>query len=174
VRGLLAALLTFLLYMGVQSALFHTVAVVRRLRVMLWLWLLGGVAYAGLFRAFPDDAGWLPAALTAPADWVTWANGAFLYWCLFAGYYQFVNMADNSVGVRSLIELARAREGALSLAELRAYYPYDAMLGRRLDRLVAAGFLRRDGERFRCLPKGRRAARLMATLKALMRLGPGG
>ena len=49
-----------------------------------------------------------------------------------------------------------------------------AMLGRRLERLVEAGFLERADDRYRCAPKGAAAARTMGTLKAFLRLGPGG
>ena len=139
------------------------------------LWALGIAGYALAWTALPDDAAWLPPALAACSDPVSWLNGLFLYWALFAGYYQFVNMADNSVGVRSLIELDRAGREALTLRDLESRYPYTSMLGHRLERMVAAGFLRRmeDG-RYRCTPKAELTGRVFARLKDVLALGPGG
>lgn len=173
-RGLLAGLVTFLVFLGAQCLLYHLVTIRRKLYVMLWLWAGAYLIYAPLFRLLPDDAAWLPGPLAAPAGAVMWVNGALVHWFLFAGYYQFFNMADNSVGVRSLIELHRGPAHGLSLADLRKYYDFDRMLGRRLDRLVAAGYLGRDGDRRRCTPRGLAAARLMRALKRLLNLGPGG
>ncbi|HWN16431.1 MAG TPA: hypothetical protein VNU02_21365 [Candidatus Dormibacteraeota bacterium] len=174
VRGLVAAALTFAIYLGAQATLFHAVRIRRKLSVMLALWVVGGAVYAGFFALLPDDAAYLPRPLVAPSDAVTWSSGLFVYWSLFSGYYQFFNMADNSVGVRSLIELTRGPEGGMTLVELKRVYPYDAMLGRRLERLVEAGFLERAGGRYRCAPKGAAAARTVGALKAFLRLGPGG
>jgi hypothetical protein len=175
VRGILAAVLTTSAYVLVQASWFHLVRVRRKLGVMLLLWALGVAAYALVWAALPDDAAWLPPPLAAASDPVSWLNGLFLYWALFAGYYQFVNMADNSVGVRSLIELERSGVGELTLAGLETRYPQGPMLGHRLDRLVAGGFLVRDADgRYRCTPRAVRAARIFVPLKALLRLGPGG
>jgi hypothetical protein len=174
VRGLLAAGLAFLAFLGAQVLVYHFARIRRRLYVMLWLWLAGLPVYGALVRLLPADQAWLPASLAAPSDAVVWGNGLVVYWFLFAAYYQLFNMADNSVGVRCLIELDRVPDGGLSLAELDAHYPSDQMLGRRLERLVAAGYLRRDGPAFQVTGRGRAAARLMAGLKALLHLGPGG
>ncbi len=173
-RGLVAGLGAFVVFLAAQCLLYHLVTVRRKLYVMLWLWAGAYLVYVPLFRALPDDAAWLPDLLAAPGDAVTWVSGALVHWFLFAGYYQFFNMADNSVGVRSLIELARGPAHGLALADLRTHYDFDRMLGRRLERLVAAGYLRKDGARYRSTDRGRRAARLMRALKGLLNLGPGG
>ena len=174
-RGILAAVLVMSGYVIVQALSFHFVAVRRKLSAMLLLWALGIAGYALIWAALPDDAAWLSPLLAAASDPVNWLNGLFLYWALFAGYYQFVNMADNSVGVRSLIELDRSGARELNLAGLEKLYPQAPMLGHRLDRLVAGGFLTRDaGGRYRCTAKGKVTGRIFARLKALLALGPGG
>ncbi|OGK81126.1 MAG: hypothetical protein A2X52_10805 [Candidatus Rokubacteria bacterium GWC2_70_16] len=173
-RGLLAAALTFLVFLGIQLAVFHFVAVRRKLYVMLWLWLGGYLAYATVFRLLPGDEAWLAPLLSAPTHAVIWVNGAVVYWFLFAGYYQLFNMADNSVGVRSLIELSRGPSRGMTLEDLKQHYSFDLMLGRRMERLVTAGYLERDGARYRCTGKGLVAARLLGRLKRLLNLGPGG
>jgi hypothetical protein len=174
-RGILAAVLAMTLYVVVQALWFHVVRVRRKLSVMVLLWAGGIVAYALAWAALPGDAAWLPPLLAAASDPINWLNGLFLYWGLFAGYYQFVNMADNSVGVRSLIELDRSGARELTLAGLEKPYPQAPMLGHRLNRLVAGGFLTCDPDgRYRCTPKGRVTGRTFARLKALLALGPGG
>jgi hypothetical protein len=173
-RGLLAAVLSFAVFFAAHAALYHTRVIRRKLWVMLWFWAAGGLLYAAIFRVLPADADYLPPLLAAPGDAVTWLNGAFAYWCLFVFYYQVFNMADNSVGVRCLIELSRASREGLTLEELREPYPFDTMVGRRLERLVDAGYLEHEGKLYRCTPKGRVAATLMRRLKGLLNLGPGG
>lgn len=173
-RGLMAAVLAFTVFFATHSVLYRAVAIRRKLRVMLWLWAAGGVLYVTFFRILPADATYLPRILAAPGGPLTLVNGAFIYWCLFAAYYQFFNMADNSVGVRCLIELSRAPEQGLTLEELKGPYSFETMVGRRLDRLVEAGYLERDGKLYRCRPKGRMAAAVMTRLKAFLNLGPGG
>ena len=173
-RGLMAAVLAFTVFFAAHAVLYRLVAIRRKLWVMLWLWAAGGVLYLAFFQLLPADVTYLPAILAAPGGALTLLNGAFVYWCLFAAYYQFFNMADNSVGVRCLIELARAGEAGLTLEELKGPYSFETMVGRRLDRLVEAGYVERDGKLYCCLPKGRVAAALMTRLKAFLNLGPGG
>lgn len=174
-RGILGACLTMILYVVGQALLFHGIAIRRKLSVMVALWVGGLGLYGALYRVLPDDAAWLPGLLAADSDVVNLANGMFLYWCLFAGYYQFVNMADNSFGVRSLIELAGQASGGLTLDDFARRNPYGAMVDRRLARSVAAGFLvRGDDGRYHCRPKARCAAAVFGWLKRLLALGPGG
>lgn len=173
-RGLMAAVLSFTIFFAVHTALYHWVGIRRKLLVMLGLWMAGGALFVVFFRLMPADASYLPRLLSAPTDAVTLFNGAFVYWFLFAAYYQFFNMADNSVGVRCLIELSRAPAAGLTLEELRGSYSFETMVGRRLERLVEAGYLERDGKLYRCHTKGRVAAALMSRLKTFLNLGPGG
>jgi len=170
----MAAVLAFAVFLVEHAALYRALVIRRKLLVMLALWAANGAVYLAVYRLLPDDATYLPGVLVAPADVVTLLNGAFVYWCLFAVYYQFFNMADNSVSVRCLIELSRAPAAGLTLEELKRPYSFETMVGRRLARLVEAGYLERDGKHYRCTGKGRGAARLMRRLKAVLNLGPGG
>jgi len=170
----MAAVLSFTIFFAVHAALYHWVVIRRKLLVMLGLWAASGLLYLVCFRLMPADATYLPGLLAAPPDAVTLINGAFIYWFLFAAYYQFFNMADNSVGVRCLIELSRGPAAGLTLEELQGPYSFETMVGRRLERLVDAGYLERDGKLYRCRRKGRIAAALLSRLKAFLNLGPGG
>jgi hypothetical protein len=173
-RGLMAAVLSFAVFFVGHVVLYRCRVIRRKLLVMLWIWGAGGLFYVVFFRLLPPDASYLPPLLAAPTDAVTLLNGAFVYWCLFAAYYQFFNMADNSVGVRCLVELSRAPRMGLTLEELKGPYSFETMVGRRLERLVEAGYLERDNKYYRCTAKGRVAASVMSRLKAFLNLGPGG
>ena len=133
----MAAVLAFAVFLVEHAALYRALVIRRKLLVMLALWAANGAVYLAVYRLLPDDATYLPGVLVAPADVVTLLNGAFVYWCLFAVYYQFFNMADNSVSVRCLIELSRAPAAGLTLEELAAP-DMGQRLGRCLDAVPAA------------------------------------
>lgn len=112
-RGLMASVLAFTVFFAARAVLYRAVS--RRghpakIVVMLWLWAAGGLVYVALFRLLPDDSTYLPGILAVPGGTLTLISGAFICWRPFAAYYQLFNMADNSMGVRCLIELSRVPE----------------------------------------------------------------
>lgn len=173
-RGLAAGLLTFALYFIIQAALFRSTKVSRRALMLVGLWVAGLPVYAWVYALLPDDAGILPDPLAAPSDGITMLSGALLYFFIFMGYAQFFYMAESSVGVRTIIELASEPERGLTLEELTKRYRYDWMLDRRLRRLVHAGYLAEENGWYRTTKRGRLTAAVLAWCKRLLRLGPGG
>jgi hypothetical protein len=173
-RGLAAGLFTFLLYFLIQGTLFHGVKVSRRALALVGIWLLLLPAYGLVYHWLPDDAAVWPEVWRAPSDLTTWFSGALLYFFLFMGYAQFFYMAESSVGVRTMIELSAEPERGRSMDDLTRKYRYEWMLQRRLDRMVHAGYLIRDGDWCLLTRRGRFVARLLSAGKGLLRLGPGG
>ncbi len=173
-RGLVAGLLAFAVYVVVQGYVFHSVKVTRRATILVAFWVAGLPVYASLYALMPDDAAIWPEALTASSDVVTVLSGSLLYFFLFMGYAQFIYMAESSVGVRTMIELASNPEKGLTLEELTGRYRYDWMLDRRLRRLVHAGYLVEESGWYRTTWRGRLAAAVLAWCKRLLGLGPGG
>lgn len=173
-RGLAAGLLTFALYFVIQAALFHSTKVSRRALLLVGLWVAGLPLYAWVYTLLPDDTRIWPSPLAAPSDAITMLSGALLYFFIFMGYAQFFYMAESSVGVRTMIELASAPERGLTLDELTKRYRYDWMLDRRLRRLVHAGYLAEENGWYRTTIRGRLTAAVLAWCKGLLRLGPGG
>jgi len=173
-RGLEAGSLAFGIYFLLQAAVFHSVKVSRRALVLGGLWVAGLPIYGWLYTALPDDQAVWPAPLAAPSDFVTFLCGALLYFFFFMGYAQFFYMAESSVGVRTMIELASEPEKGLTLEELTQRYGYDWMLDRRLRRLIHAGYLIEEDGWYRTTVRGRLAAALLSQCKRLLRLGPGG
>lgn len=173
-RGVLAGFLVFGVFFLVQAAVFHVVTIARRAMVLVGLWIGGLPLYAGFYAWLPDDRTVWPAALTAPSDIVTVLSGGMLYFFLFMGYAQFFYMAESSVGVRTMIELASEPEKGLTLEELTKRYRYEWMLERRLRRMIHAGYLVEEGGWYRTTSRGRFVAAVLARCKHILRLGPGG
>lgn len=173
-RGLEAGLVTFLVYLSLQVIIFHFIKIRRRAVVLVGLWAslfpLYGFVYAGL----PDDVGIWPPALAAPSDAVTALSGGLLYSFMVMGYIFFFYIAESSVGVRTMIELATDPERGLTLEELTARYRYDWMLERRLRRMVHAGYLVEEEGWYRTTKRGHMAASVSAWFKGFLCLGPGG
>ena len=173
-RGVTAGLLTFLLYFIAQAGVFHFIKVSRRAVVLVGLWLVGLGAYVWVYARLPEDVILWPAPLQASSDWVTEINGALLYFFLFMGYAQFFYMAESSVGVRTMIELASRPDQGYTLQELTVRYRSDWMLQRRLDRMIHAGYLVADGDYYAVTKRGEVVAWVLSRFKSLLRLGPGG
>ena len=173
-RGLVAGLLAFAVYFGLQTSVFHFVKITRRARVLISLWLLCLPAYPLLFWGLPDDRVIWLAPLVAPSDAITFLCGGLLYFFIFMGYAQFIYMAESSVGVRTMIELTSEPEKGLTLEELTKRYPHEWMMERRLRRMVRTGYLVEQDGWYRTTARGRLTAAALAWSKRLLRLGPGG
>jgi len=173
-RGLMAGMLAFGVYFLAQAVVFHTIKVPRRALVLVGLWLAGLPVYVWLYDWLPDDRSVWPSPLVAPSDLITFFCGGLLYFFLFMGYAQFFYIAESSVGVRTMIELASDPEKGLTLEELTKRYHYDWMLERRLRRLVHAGYLIEENGYYRTTGRGRLAAAALRWFKQFLRLGPGG
>jgi hypothetical protein len=173
-RGLVAGALAFAVFFLVQAGGFHWVKISRRALTLVGLWVAGLPVYVWLYVWLPEDRAVWPVALAAPSDSITVLSGGLLYFFLFMGYAQFFYMAESSVGVRTMIELASEPERGLTLEELTQRYRYDWMLDRRLRRMIHAGYLIEEDGWYRTTHRGRLTAAVMAWCKQLLRLGPGG
>jgi hypothetical protein len=140
--------------------IFRLVAVRRRARVLVLLWVAGLVLAIGVSRGLGVD-GW------------RMGYGAVLVVCAFLLYMPFYYTIAASFSVGMLITLTRGRDG-VPLSALEARHPFEAILAQRLAALASAGYARRDGAGYRLTPKGTLVARLFAAVKRLWRLGPGG
>jgi hypothetical protein len=130
-------------------------------------------AYVLLYLLTPADLGVLPERFTRAATPLGLLNGLAVLVLLFLTGVLFYYHADRSITVRLLIELARAPQQRLSLAQLQAVCGVEVLMQDRLDTMTMNGFLvRRDG-RYHLAPKGRLGglggtlARRVLTMKAL-------
>jgi len=173
-RGLIAALSCFCLFLVFHALIFHSWEIHRRARTLVAIALGIVPFYVAGYSLLPDDAAYLPAAWSTPPDVVTFSNGLLIYFFIFLGYCQFFYMAESSVGVRTLIELERRSGQGLKVSDLTRLYSYDWMLDRRLARLVDEGFIVIEAGGYRNTPKGKWLANTLRWCKGFLRLGPGG
>jgi hypothetical protein len=121
----------------------------------------------------PADLGFLPAGVVG-IDWrLGLANGLLVHVLLFLTAGLFYSHADRSITIRLLIELARAPQQRLTLAQMQAMCGVEVLMQDRLDIMVRNGFLAQRGDRFVLTAKGwvggsvGLAARSILRMKAL-------
>ena len=126
-----------------------------------WLFSLlavGAILGPGLWRPFgPDD--WTLHALPA----------ATLYLLLAMLYLHFYSGLARSLSVRILEELSSTQNRQLELDELTRRYSLREILERRLDALVASGWIENHVGGYRNLERGCRWADWLTTLARLYR-----
>ncbi|HET8576162.1 MAG TPA: hypothetical protein VFO18_03615 [Methylomirabilota bacterium] len=141
-------------------AVFRLVQVERRARTLVSLW---GVALMGFL--------WTSLMLEVER-WRIVFGGVALF-SAFILYLPFYYTVAASQSVRMLIELAREPDG-LTITELRERNPVEEVLFGRLETLLAAGYLIRQGPRVALAPKARVIVGVFRFVRSLWRLGPGG
>jgi hypothetical protein len=130
-------------------------------------------AYVLLYLLTPADLGVLPERFARAATPLGLLNGLAVLVLLFLTGVLFYYHADRSITVRLLIELARAPQQRLSLAQLQAVCGVEVLMQDRLATMTMNGFLVRRGGRYHLAPKGRLGgaggtlARRILTMKAL-------
>jgi hypothetical protein len=86
---------------------------------------------------------------------------------------QLYNLADRGFSLRILIDVREARE-PLTPAQIAAAYGRGQgigwMLSKRIDDIIAQGFVRRDGERLMMTPRGRSFTAAFRFLQSLFRV----
>lgn len=143
-----------------HAVVFHLVRIERRARTLVVLF--GAAALAHLATA----------GLAGVDGWRA-GYGLLLIGCAFICYMPFYYTVAASQSVQMLIALAAARDG-LAADELRRMYAVEEVFAGRLETLVGAGYLRREGAGYALTAKGRVVARGFQAVKTLWSLGPGG
>ena len=142
------------LWLVVQTVVFHVAAPRKAFSSMLTWFSPTVLLYLVLYWALPADLGILGAGFVG-ADWrLGAANGLLVHVLLFLTAGLFYSHADRSITVRLLIELARAPEQRLTLAQMQAMCGVEVLMQDRLDIMVRNGFLAVRGDRFVLTAKG--------------------
>jgi hypothetical protein len=172
-KGLLLSGALILAWAVVQSAIFHIAAPRKAFASMMLCFGPTVPIYLLLYSMTPADLGFLPSEFVG-VDWrLGLGNGLVVHVLLFLTAGLFYSHADRSITIRLLIELARAPEQRLNLAEMQAMCGVEVLMQDRLDIMVRNGFLVAHGDRFILTPKGwlggsvGRAARRVLRIKAL-------
>lgn len=142
------------LWLVVQGLVFHVAAPRKAFSSMLTWFAPTVPLYLVLYWALPADLGILGHGFVG-ADWrLSVANGLLVHVLLFLTAGLFYSHADRSITVRLLIELARAPEQHLTLAQMQAMCGVEVLMQDRLDIMVRNGFLAMRGDRFVLTAKG--------------------
>jgi len=172
-KGLVLCGLLITTWLIVQAAVFHLVAPRKAFASMLASFAPTLPLYLVLYLVTPADLGFLPSAFVG-ADWrLGLVNGLILQVLLFLTAGLFYSHADRSITVRLLIELARAPQQRLTLAQMQAVCGVEVLMADRLEIMLANRFLIARGDRFVLTPKGwiggsvGLAARKILRMKAL-------
>ena len=98
------------------------------------------------------------------------ANGVLVFGSLWIMYMEFSFIALRSLSVWTVAELSAAVDGRLPIDELDRRRDLNGMFDRRIDNLVANGYLREDGARVSLTARGRRFAALFHGMRRLLRI----
>jgi hypothetical protein len=174
--GLLAAFLSFFLFLIGHVVLFQVFTVTKRFQAMAATWVALLAAYGVLYAAFLRC---LPAAFVSAEPVASLPglmgilNGVVVYLLLFLIYCCFY-FTDHSLSVAYMIELEHCPGKTMTRTELIKRFPHDAMLRQRLADLVANSYVIQEGEYYRLAPKGKLFAGILGAIKRLLKLEPGG
>ncbi|HJR01683.1 MAG TPA: hypothetical protein VKA83_08635 [Methylomirabilota bacterium] len=153
-KGLVLCGLLMTTWLIVQAAVFHLMAPRKAFASMLASFAPTLPLYLVLYVVTPADLGFLPPAFVG-ADWrIGLVNGLVLQVLLFLTAGLFYSHADRSITVRLLIELARAPQQRLTLAQMQAVCGVEVLMADRLEIMLANRFLIAQGDRFVLTPKG--------------------
>ena len=153
-KGLVLCGLLITTWLVVQAAVFHLVAPRKAFASMLASFAPTPPLYLVLYVMTPADLGFLPSAFVG-ADWrLGLVNGLTLQVLLFLTAGLFYSHADRSITVRLLIELARAPQQRLTLAQMQAVCGVEVLMADRLEIMLANRFLTAQDDRFVLTPTG--------------------
>jgi hypothetical protein len=171
---LVAAAMTIVLFVLVSLA-FRVRPTPHRAQRMTLIYLGCIVLSALLWLATPADLGFLGASLLVQPSGIDLALMLFFFSAAFlGGVLQLYNLADRGFSLRILIDFVEAGGARVGVDQAAVNYgggqglPW--MYRKRLDGLLAGGFVRRDAGAIVLLPKGRRIADLMLALRRFLRV----
>jgi len=172
-KGLLLSGGLVAIWVVVQGVVFHVAAPRKAFSSMVASFAPTVPIYLLLYAVAPADLGLLPPGFVG-ADWrLGLGNGLLVHVLLFLTAGLFYSHADRSITIRLLIELARAPQQRLTLAEMQSRCGVEVLMQDRLDIMLQNGFLTESGDRFVLTRKGwvggsvGRVARRLLRIKAL-------
>jgi hypothetical protein len=170
--GSLIAACWFAVFVVAHVVTFASVPIRNRSTVIL---LLYGLAFVcAVASAIFVSAGSLPWVAPSSHRILAVTAAALVMGCAFILYMPFYYTITTSLSIQTIITIDEAPGRRMALDILASPATYEPIVLGRLESMVVAGNLRRDGDRYVATPKGRRVARFFAWLKQLWRLGPGG
>jgi len=146
----------------------------KHARVMFCCWILVFPFFILLFSLLGSTC--IGATnLTEPASRAALLiSGVAVLLALLFLYTAVYFLVDRSISSRMMIEIENSPKKALSFEELKEVYGIEAKYRDEIEGMAQAGFLVKEGGRFRCSPKAKVISAAGALIKGLLKLGPGG
>lgn len=171
----LAGAMTLVLFVAASLLLRYRQSA-QRARQLTLAYALCLVILAALWRATPDDLGFLSAGLLTEPRWLDLAAAVFFFSAaFFGGVLQLYNLADRGFSLRILIdamESPHAGEVDRMMANYSRGQGISWMYRKRMDGLLAGGFVTRSNGSVLLTAKGARAAALFEALQRFLRVDP--
>lgn len=147
----------------------------QRAKQMMWIFLACIPLLTISWASTPADLGFLPRALVTEPAWVDFTASMFFFGAaFFGGVLQLYNLADRGFSLRILIDLSENPAAGAGIERMMAGYSAGQgiswMYRKRLDDLLAGGFVVRSGDSIALTQKGGGFARLFSQLRGFLRL----
>jgi hypothetical protein len=169
--GMLTAFASFAIYVLTHWAACAVRPWPRPSRLLNLLWLaflpVYGAAFVVLSHKYPQFA----VDLRTANGVINLLNGLLIDVLLLIGYTSFFFLIERGLSLRATIEISRAPQGRMTLAEIMRVYTYDYILEKRLGQILTMDYWRKDGENFVSTVKGRRFAAANKLVWKLLRIG---
>jgi hypothetical protein len=149
----------------------------HRARQMLFVYLFCLALLVGVWLVTPDDLGILSRLLLAEPSWLDLAVMIFFFSAaFFGGALQLYNLCDRGFSLRILIDMLETPTDAVTAEYLMANYSRGRglawMYRKRIDDLIAGGFIDRADKSILLTPKGEMFADLFIYVRRFLRLEP--
>lgn len=146
----------------------------RHTRSSLVIWIVGFLFYAALFFLPLHKINILISRLDAMRDVLGFTYGVALYLFLSFVYLTFYYMADRSVSATILEIIDNADQRKLKTEDIKQIYDVEKKYQSELKGMLEGGFIIKESGYYKNSLKGHAYAFLVKTVKAILKLGPGG
>jgi hypothetical protein len=150
-HGILAALLSTFIWVGVQNLLMHVYPPPSRFWAMVAGYVMSLPLVYAVYLGIPSSP--VQDSYESPA--LGWVHAYVLHLLLFAFYGECFFHVERSVTLRLLCEILDAGENGAHIDALRSQYPVSNMVAQRLEVLRENGFLEKVGRHWQLRPRGR-------------------
>ena len=168
VKAYLLSSALILAWIASQIAVFQILRPARKFLAFTLLYLPTLPLFGILYCLTPHNLGFLPAAFSQTPFWPGMINGLLLHLLLYCTYGECFFYIDRPLTLQMLVEFLKTPGGTLTALELSKRYSMERMIRERLDSMLLNGYLRKDGDRFFLLPKGRMFAKIFAFIRAIL------
>lgn len=149
---------------------------IRRARQMTAYYIFFAIVLAVLWRATPEDLGFISKRLLTEPLWADFLASLFFFSAaFFGGILQLYNLADRGFSLRMLIDALECQTGKIDAEYLMMNYGsgkgIEWMYKKRIEGMLESGFVSQTNSAIVLQPKGVTTARIFIALRNYLRQG---